>query len=143
MQLFIDGVEADLSRFMDDRLPRAVFNSLFSWRRADEGDDRPNESWQGWWGDVYPEHEGDRFGSKLWLLSRAKIVPETLGLARQYAEEALQWLIDDGVAGRVETDAEYNEFQRLDLLVTIYKPDGRVATSMRFADVWEELSDGI
>lgn len=143
MQLFIDGREASLSHFVDDQLPRAVFNSLFSWRRADEGDIRPNDSWQGWWGDTFADFDGDKFGSKLWLLGRSKIVPETLRRAEQYAEEALQWLIEDGVAGRVETHAEYNEFLRLDLLVTIYKPSGDVASSMRFADVWEELSDGV
>ena len=143
MQFFLNGFQATLSDYADDPLVRSVINSLFCWRRADASDDRPCDSWMGWWGDTFADDDGDKFGSKLWLLGRSKIVPETLRLAEQYAEEALQWLIDDGVAGRVEVRAEFNEFQRLDLLVTVFKPNGRVASSMRFADVWEELSDGV
>lgn len=143
MQIYFNGREADLSYFASDPLPRAVVNSLFSWARADEGDDRPNDSWQGWWGDTFADNSGDRFGSKLWLLTRRKLTQETLRLAEQYAEEALQWLIDDGVASRVEVEAELQAPERLNMLVTVFKRPDERADSLRFEDVWEDLKDGI
>lgn len=43
----------------------------------------------------------DRIGSRLWLLGREKQLAEVVRRAKDYAEEALAWLIDDGVARRV------------------------------------------
>ena len=41
MQLFINGSQTTLSDFMKDDLPRAVINSLFSWKRAEDDDELP------------------------------------------------------------------------------------------------------
>ena len=50
---------------------------------------------RGWWADPY--HDAP-LGSNLWQLERAKKTRDTLALARRYAIDALQWLVDDGVA---------------------------------------------
>ncbi len=39
------------------------------------------------------------FGSRLYLLKRAKSVERTASLARDYCMEALRWMIDTGKAG--------------------------------------------
>lgn len=136
MQFFLNGFEATLSDYADDPLVRSVINSLFCWRRADASDDRPCDSWMGWWGDSFADEDGDRWGSKLWLLFRSKMTPDILKLAEQYASDALQWMIDDGIASRVEVEAERGGVNQLSLAVTIYKPDGKVASSLRFQDIW-------
>ena len=101
-------IEGDLA-LDDDGLTTAVIISLFTDRRAapddplpDDGDDR-----RGWWADAFPAIEGDAIGSKLWLLSREKEVPAVAQRAREYAAEALQWLIDDGLATRIDVDAYF------------------------------------
>lgn len=137
MQLFINGSQTTLSEFMKDDLPRAVINSLFSWRRAESDDILPGTSRYGWWADTYDD-DGEKFGSRLWLLSRSKATEEVTLLAREYAQEALQWLIDDGVATEVNVTAERGEEGRLDLSVEVVRI-GEKNLSARFADVWSEL----
>lgn len=137
MQLFINGSQTTLSDFMKDDLPRAVINSLFSWKRAEDDDELPGTSREGWWADSFND-DGDRFGSRLWLLSRSKITDETLLRAEEYAQEALQWLIDDGVAVSIDMKAERGEKEQLDLVITISQPEQKDLTA-RFADVWSSL----
>lgn len=137
MQLFINGHQTTLADFMKDDLPRAVINSLFSWRRAESDDILPGTSRYGWWADTYDD-DGEKFGSRLWLLSRSKTTEEVTLLAREYAQEALQWLIDDGVATEVNVTAERGEEGCLDLSVEVVRV-GEKNLSARFADVWSEL----
>lgn len=139
MQLMLNGVPATLSEFVDDDLARAVLNSVFSWSRARPDDELPGRSRHGWWGDSFAEDPGDRFGSRLWLLSREKVTAETLERAREYAEESLQWLVDDGVASRVIVSAEQHERDRVDLQVVVERPGMRDLVA-RFSDVWSALT---
>ncbi len=139
MQLYLNGVESRLSDLMEDDLARAVYNSLFSWARARDDDDLPGDSRYGWWADTYAtDQPDDRFGSRLWLLMRAKLTDETVQKAQEYAQEALQWLIDDGVAVSVSATAERVGSDRLDLTIEIVKPNDRVASVARFQDVWRD-----
>lgn len=92
----------------DAGLETAVILSLFTDRRAEDGDALPggSDDKRGWWGDTYAEVAGDRFGSRLWLLSREKQTQSVLVRAKRYAEEALAWLIEDGIARAVNVSAE-------------------------------------
>jgi len=98
-------VNRDLER--DDGLETAITVSLFTNRRADDEDELPDAdgSREGWWADALLSN-GDKIGSKLWLLGRGKFVDSLLVDAEQYATEALQWLLDDGVAGSVNVVVE-------------------------------------
>ncbi len=125
-------------------LVRAVVISLFTWRRANADDALPAETREGWWGDTHPVPSpgaaSDRIGSRLWLLTRAKLLPETARQAREYAEEALAWLVKDGVAARVEVEAERHGIDTLALACRIYRRDGTLAADVRFNNVWETLN---
>ncbi len=137
MQFYLNGAEATLTDFARDDLARAVVNSLFSWARAEEDDERPGESKMGWWADSY-SGEGDKFGSRLWLLMRSSRTSEDIALAEEYALEALQWMLDDNIAAEIKAAAELDSFERLNLQIEIVRPDGKSLTA-RFADVWSEL----
>ena len=128
--LFVDN---DLDT--DEGLGTAVIISLFTDARASDDDPIPNANndqgyidKRGWWGDLAnPEVEGDQIGSKLWLLERAKTTQENLNKAEDYALQALQWLIDDGIAKEVTVTAErtkIGENEVLALSVEITKVDG-------------------
>ncbi len=142
--IVINGRTLQLGLHSTDPLVRAVLISLFTWRRAKPDDalpdPSPNAPRQGWWGDSFPPVPNDRIGSRLWLLSRAKLLPETVALAKEYAQEALQWLVDDGVASRVEVEAERQGLHTLALACRIYKTGGAAPINVRFTDVWETLN---
>lgn len=98
---------------IDNSLQTAVFISLFTDRRAFfEGKER-----KGYWGDSLENEEP--LGSKLWTLERSKITPETVFLAREYAQEALQWLIEKRLAKSVEVDASVEQKNMLVLTIKI------------------------
>lgn len=99
----VDG--ADLQA--DDGLQSAVIISLFSnaLASAEEVAAAGLSDRQGWWGDSLSD-DGDRIGSKLWLLAREKRTVQTLERARRYAIEALNWMIVDQVAEAVDVTAE-------------------------------------
>jgi phage gp46-like protein len=137
MTITVDGIEST-SLAPGDSLARAVIISLFTWRRAN-ADDIAEGQKMGWFGDVAePLVVNDKIGSRLWLLSRAKLVNDTFNRAREYAKEALQWLIDDQIAVRVEVTAERYGVDGLALVCTIYRDDGS-NVSLRFNDVWEKI----
>lgn len=142
-----DYLEGDLSVVDEDLesesgLETAVIISLFTDRRARDDDELPdpnNLDKRGWWGDLVSEVEGDQIGSRLWLLSRAKTTENVLVKAKEYAEESLRWLIEDGIAKKVEVEAERQNpggNDRLALLVKIYQTSENV-TALKFQTRWE------
>jgi phage gp46-like protein len=143
LTIVLDGQTIELGLQTTEPLVRAVVVSLFTWRRAEPDDDLPTPdalgARMGWWGDSFPPVAGDRIGSRLWLLSRAKLLPETTARAKEYALEALQWLLDDGVATKVEVEAERQGLSTLALAVRIYQTGGTVPRDIRFTNVWEFL----
>jgi len=118
------GLEADAG------LASAVFLSLFCDARA-RRDDLPEdtlESRRGWWADL----EGDRFGSRLWLLRRAKQTGTTLREYEAAAEDALAWLVREQIVQRVEVEASYPGAGIVQLVVRLVRGEAR-----RWADRWE------
>lgn len=127
---------ADLA--VGNDLSTAVLLSLFTDRRADEDDVLPDGTdSRGWWADAM---DGQRIGSRLWLLERARSLPETFALAKEYAEEALQWLVDDGVAAKVLVAAtgvrgtDCNNV--LALQIDITQPDGK-SLGWKYRYAWD------
>lgn len=136
----VNGVEIDLATAIDglqweDSLSTAVIISLLTDRRANVGDRLPDGSIsdgsiapdrRGWCGDALADIQGDNIGSRLWLLEREKETEETKRRAIFYCEEALEWLLEDGIASSVEVTAEWSQPERLDVLIVITQIDGTV-----------------
>ncbi len=138
LQLVVDGVSTNAVDVLDD-LPRAVIISLFTWRRANGDDELPASKKYGWWGDSYAQLPNDRIGSRLWLLSRSKMTNDTVARAQEYATEALQWLIDDGVADSVQIFAEREGLSMLALQIRITRGNAALL-NIRFINVWDYLN---
>ncbi len=119
----------------EESLRRAVTISLFTWRRAEPDDAVDDSDRKGWWGDSVPTVAGDKIGSRLWLLSRRTLVADTLKDAQAYAEEALAWLVDDGVLTRVTVTAERQGNDRMNLRVTLIEQHGETL-ELNFNDTW-------
>lgn len=104
---------ADGDLMKDGGLLSSIVISLFTDRLAGPDDELPagDGDRRGWWGDAtLPDLASgggsDRIGSLLWLLRREKQLPSVVARAREYAREALQWLLDEGRATRLEVDAD-------------------------------------
>lgn len=125
---FIDG-QADLvvsagDLALDDSLLPAVLVSLGTDRRAAASDLIPDgtDDRRGWWADFL---EADALGSRLWLLARAKNTPEALTEAQDYAAEALQWLVDDGIWSAMDIQATAPDRKTLLISVRPTYPNGQ------------------
>lgn len=113
----------------------AVMISLFTDRRADEGDALPDPrgSKRGWWADALT---GRPIGSRLWLLSREKQLNEVVRRAREYAEEALAWLVTENVARSVTVEAGVANGNVLGLVVEVARNNVPPAR-YRFEFAWQ------
>jgi phage gp46-like protein len=133
----IDYAQDALGLVMDDGLETAVILSLFTDRRAEPDDVIPDGSQdrRGWWGDDFNADSADRIGSRLWLLHREKQLSVVLQRAQSYAEEALRWLIDDGVAESVTVVASIPRKEILGFDIAIQRPHHPVA-QYRFEVFW-------
>lgn len=119
--------------FADDGLRTAVLLSLFTDRRALSTDELPGggDDRKGWWGDAVPVNEApdgrlDLIGSRLWLLAREKRVPSVLARARQYATEALAWLIQDKVVRAVDIAASFQGLDQIRLEIALTRPNSEM-----------------
>jgi len=121
----------------DRGLRTAVLLSLFTDRRAEADDSLPSEDGdrRGWWADEFSEHDGDRIGSRLWLLDRSARRPEVGKQAEEYVRESLAWLVDDRVVDSVGVDVEVAGTD-LRMRISFERPREAPIT-YRFAGVWQ------
>lgn len=105
-------------------LETAVLISLFTDRQADADDVIPDGSGdrRGWWGDLGRTRP---LGSKLWLLERAKQSEQTRLRALDYCREALDWMVEDGIAESVTVQASWQRGGFLGVQVLMVEPSGR------------------
>lgn len=97
----IDG--ADLKRD-ETGIYSAVITSLFT-------------ELGGYWADK-------EWGSLLHTLKRAKQIDETLRLAKSYAIDALQWVVDDGLLTSIEVNTYWHTSTVLAISIKAKLPDG-------------------
>ena len=135
----LDAATGDL--VSDDGLFTAVMISLFTDARAQRDDPLPaaGQPRRGWWGDALAPARP--WGSKLWLLVREKCTATTAARARGYAVQALQWLLDDRIAARIDVAAEAIAAEhRIALSITLTRPSGE-QLDYRWRNLWEGMID--
>ncbi|PZQ44871.1 MAG: hypothetical protein DI551_09220 [Micavibrio aeruginosavorus] len=142
----VDLITGQSGLELDGSLTSSIIVSLLTDRRALPDDDLDEITPQsalippdrrGWAGDALSEDSTDRIGSRLWILRRRKQTEETRQEAIEIVREALQWMIDDGVALSIGIVAEWSEIGRLDAVVDIVQIDG-TKTTFNFSDLLGE-----
>lgn len=88
----------------EDTLASAVLVSLLCDRLAAAYEVNAGEDQRGWWADAFADNQ-HLTGSRLWLLEREKQLPGVVLRCQQYCEEALQWMLDDGLASAITVTA--------------------------------------
>lgn len=122
-------------------LRTAVLLSIFSDRRAMPDDKTPGSSRGGWWADSM---DGYKWGSRHWLLERAKQTNDTLNRDRAFIQECLKWLVEDGVASKVEVANEWvpRRMGVEHVEISIYKPEGALEM-IKFDYAWKEITNAV
>jgi len=127
LQGYGDWVMGDGDIQTGSDLETAVLVSLFTDRVAtpDYVPAPGDTDTRGWWADAYNQ---DAIGSNIWQLERHVKTDATLNEAIAMANNALQWLIDDGVASAVSVTAEWqgSEALMLAMAISITEPNGSV-----------------
>jgi len=78
----------------------AILLSLFGSDKRASADEQVDPALRrGWIGDQYADVP---MGSKLWLLSQARLFTQTENRARDYCRDCLQWLVDYSYAYSIE-----------------------------------------
>jgi phage gp46-like protein len=110
---------------LEDSLQTAIILSLFTDRRARDDEALPYgvRDRRGWLGDELLGSQAGEWGSGLWLIYASKVTTDVLERARFAAQEALTWLVDTGVASRVEVEALWTADDRLAIRPRIYQGD--------------------
>lgn len=110
----------------------AVLISLFTDAAASDDDIIPDGTAdrRGWWG-------GD-IGSKLWLRMRSKATPLVLAQVKDDIEQALAWLVTDGVASAVTVTTSFFAPTMLGAQVTISR-NNAPNFALRFSRLWENI----
>jgi phage gp46-like protein len=126
-------------------LATAVIVALGTDRLAEENDILPDFTGErrGWWGDLQAEEiwQGWPIGTRLWLLSRAKITGPgasegaTVARVEQYIREALQPFVDLRVASSFDVHVNRIGKERIDALIRMYRGP-KVAVDLRFQILW-------
>jgi phage gp46-like protein len=104
---------------------------------------------RGWWGDLNAEAiwNGWPIGSKLWLLTRAKIVDRnaregaTITRVENYILRALQPFIDHGICTKIITVATQKDAQTITALITVYRGP-KTAIQLEYQTLWSEIFPG-
>lgn len=80
----------------DLTLASSVLMSLLCDRIAEPYEVPAGQDRRGWWADVYSD-SNHLTGSRLWLLEREKQLASVVQRCKQYCEEALAWMVEDGL----------------------------------------------
>ena len=127
----------------EDGLETSILISLFSDARVTDDELPLGElDKRGFWGDAVNNPQGYALGSKLWLLDRSKITDEVLEEAREYCEQALQWLLEDSIAESVTVETRYIDNQSMGITIEIVRPS-RNRVSSKFDFIWKGTGNGI
>jgi phage gp46-like protein len=134
---FIDG---DFEQMQG--LDTAILMSLTCERRANSSEVSLPQYRRGWVGNEINGFADFEYGSKLWLLEQARATQNTLNDAVTHAQNALQWLVDDGFADSIIAEGEYNDLIELILNITFVK-NNNILLNLKY-NVWENtFVDGV
>lgn len=135
-------------------LHTAVVIQIFSDRRLEDGMlplDPLDPDPRGWWGDTVDlrrERGEVEIGSHLWTLRRAILTGETIAIAKEIVEVALQPIVDQGAVARFDVFCEGLNGGAVDQTSSIlaikvdgFGQDGSRRYSQRFEVLWEQVEN--
>ncbi|KXV75547.1 hypothetical protein AD953_06970 [Acetobacter malorum] len=132
-----------VSLFTDRVAPEALstLDQAVGMKSAPDAAGSNHSDRRGWWGDAFAQ---EPIGSRLWQLQRAIKAGQTSTLreAEAICHEALQWMIDDGVAASVGVTASWasSTTPTLQFAVTVTEPGTNATQQFYYSWAWEGLT---
>ena len=117
----------------------AIWVSLFTDARADESQVLAPENRRGWLGNLVFDENGRQLGSFLWLAEQRRLTQDTLNEVMDYARKSLLWMVNDGIAQKIEVDGAIVPRYGISLTITITSAAG--TTSSHYIPMWEVTGD--
>ncbi len=118
-----------------DSFDTSLTVSLFADARADASQVPRSELRRGWWGNQFgADFPLFEIGSLLWLIHQARKTQSVLNSAIDFAQNSLQWLVNDDHADRVTAAGEFTE-EGISLAINIERGNSIVET--KFFDLWD------
>ncbi len=91
----------------------------------------------GWWGDDFPEVDGDQWGSWVWIeLGRSKLITADIRKVQLAVEDGHKWMLEDGLAKTVVVTPTRVDPDAIDIKVNITEPDGT-----QWSKIWKVHRD--
>jgi phage gp46-like protein len=113
---------------------------LFTNLRDDNSDNLSPKDPQGWVGDAIIDNDFGAIGSHLWLLEQTFLSNELAGLAKGYAENAIQAMQDLGIVAEFEVTTEINRpNKRLNLGIELIAKSNSEKYNKKFELVWGQI----
>lgn len=114
-------------------LSTAIILSCF----CDARDNTVTDDPRGWFGDAFPNVDGDVIGSLVWKEYRTKDLATEPDLLRQRFETALRWLITDGVCSSIPVTVTRVGLGQYVVAISPVQPDPS-KPSQQFKFVWSQ-----
>lgn len=116
-----------------DSFDTSITVSLFGDERADSSEVPAVERRRGWWGNNFGSDSEFQLGSKLWILNQERRTQETLNKAITIAQNALQWLVDEGHAKNIDVVGAFTA-AGIGLTITIFRSSA--VTETKYYELW-------
>lgn len=119
----------------EDAMDTAIHMSLGTDARAPEDSVLIPERRRGWLGDTVSPVQGRSLGGLIWLVDQKRLTQTNLNLSVNYAQLALNWFIEDGLAKSVVVTGEIipKLGNRLKIIITYNNGD----ISTHYVKLWE------
>lgn len=118
----------------------AIPVSLFTDARAPAALVSEPQYRRGWIGNLMTAATMRQLGSILWVLDQTRITQETLNVARLAAQDAFQWMLDDGIALGVLVNV--TRASQVGIIITIQITDTSNVVS-RYQTLWRATNAAV
>lgn len=116
----------------------AIPTSFFTDARASAVQVQEANRRRGWVGNILYIDDGRNLGGLLWILDQARVTDDTINFAKSFAQDSLQWMIEDGIARSISISVERDGVRSIKILtdiVTIQNMVQRYITLWRATDL--------
>jgi len=125
----IDGADFASSEGFES----AIAASYFTDSRAPAVQVQEAQKRRGWVGNILTAIQSRELGGLLWILDQARVTDDTLNFAKSFAQDSLQWLIEDGLARSIQVSVARNGIRGITILTDITTIENTV---LRYVTLW-------
>ena len=119
----------------EDGFDTALNLSMLTYGRAPASRVVKPENRRGWLGNTVSPVIGRNIGSLMWLLNQRRLRQATLNEAISFSREALNWIVEDGLAQKIEVTGTIIPQTGIQLAITITALNGETETY--YINLWE------